>query len=66
MGQYILLILGKFLFYVGSSKIASSILQKDIGYYLEQILEVAPHKTATLQPLTTHLTNHQFWALLVK
>ena len=34
-------------------------LYKDTACCFEQILEAAPHKTATVQPITYHLTNHQ-------
>ena len=30
----------------------------DAAYYFEKILEEAPYKTAIVQPLTSHLTNH--------
>ena len=33
-------------------------LYKDFGCSCEQILEAAPHKTAAIQPLISHLTNH--------
>ena len=33
-------------------------LDKDTACYFEQILEAAAYKTAVIQPLTSHLTNH--------
>ena len=33
-------------------------LHTDAGCYLEQIQEIASYKTATVWPLTSHLTNH--------
>ena len=47
-------------------------LHNDAASCSEQILEVAPHKTATILPFLSHLTNHPsktnktFWALLEK
>ena len=34
-------------------------LHKNDACHLEQILEVKPHKTAAVSPLTSHLTNHR-------
>ena len=33
-------------------------LHKNFMYYFEPILEATPDKTATIQPLTSHFTNH--------
>ena len=33
-------------------------LHKNTVCYSEQILEVAPYKTAAIRPLTSHLTNY--------
>ena len=33
-------------------------LHKNATFCFEQILEAAPHKTAAVEPLTSHLTNH--------
>ena len=33
-------------------------LLKDSACYFKQILEATPNKTAAVQPLTSHLTNH--------
>ena len=33
-------------------------LHKDSTYCFEQILKAVPYKTAAVQPLTSHLTNH--------
>ena len=47
-------------------------LHKNALYCVEQILEKTPHKTATVQPLASHLTNNSsktsktYWVLLEK
>ena len=47
-------------------------LNKEAACCFEQILEAAPHKTAAVRPLTSHLTKHSnntsktCWVLLAK
>ena len=47
-------------------------LNKDAACYFQQILEASPYKTASVQPLASHYTNHPSkkiktcWTLLVK
>ena len=46
------------LLYICSQANSNKILEVKAVYFLKQILELTPVKTAVLQPLTSYLTNH--------